>query len=98
MVGQKLLQNKHFKYGVPFLIAVIGGSFGLQFYSQLRYDVYKQRHIITKTQALREAIGANKKPTTIEEEYEDYKKNVDIDNWKNIRGPRPWDETSHIKK
>lgn len=30
---------------------------------------------------------------TIEAEYEKLKK-IDIDNWENVRGPRPWEEGS----
>lgn len=32
------------------------------------------------------------------EEYKELKENMDIDNWENIRGPRPWeaDEEKYI--
>lgn len=86
----RLRKSKHFMYGVPFLVAVVGGSFGLKFYSQLRYDIQNERHIMTKTKELRDMAGAQKEHT-IEEEYEEYKRTVDIENWKNIRGPRPWE-------
>lgn len=85
-----ILNSKHFKYGAPFLIMVVGGSYGLKFYSQLRYDIMKERHIMTKTKELRDMIGADKQ-TTIEEEYDEYNKTVNINEWKNIRGPRPWE-------
>lgn len=85
-----ILNNKHFKYGLPFIITVVGGSYGLKFYSQLRYDIQNERHIMSKTKELQKIIGPTK-PKTIEEEYEEYKKTVNIDNWKNIRGPRPWE-------
>lgn len=89
---RRLKGNKHFKYGLPFVIAIVGGSYGLQFYSQVRYDIQKERHIMTKTKELQKILGpSNQKPKTIEEEYEDYRKKVDLDNWKNIRGPRPWE-------
>lgn len=86
----KILNNKHFKYGAPFILVVVGGSFGLQFYSQLRYDVQAENRMIGKTEAIR-ALTGNKKPISIEEAYEEYQKKVDLDNWKNIRGPRPWE-------
>lgn len=41
-----------------------------------------------------ELVGVNmKKPedVTIESEFEKIKK-LDIENWENIRGPRPWEE------
>lgn len=31
------------------------------------------------------------KHKTLEEEYEEMMKNTDLDNWQNIRGPRPWE-------
>lgn len=91
-----IIKSTHFRYGLPFLITIVGGSFGLQYYSQLRYDIQNERHIVTKTKELRDMIGPAK-PVSVEEEYEEYKKNVDIDNWKNVRGPRPWetDDTNY---
>lgn len=96
----KLMRNKHFRSGVPFILTVIGGSFGLKYYSQLRYDIYNERHIITKTKALQSALGVDKKKqTSLEEEYEEYKEKVDLDNWQNVRGPRPWeDDNPDFKK
>lgn len=42
---------------------------------------------------LRELEKMKKKSdVTIEEEYEKVKE-MDIDNWKQVRGPRPWEET-----
>lgn len=76
----RLNKNNHFKYGLPFIIMVVGGSSLLKFYSQARYDLHNERHIITKT-----------KPVSIEEEYSNYKENVDLSDWQNIRGPRPWE-------
>jgi len=31
---------------------------------------------------------------SLEEEYDNMVKTVDTDNWKNIRGPRPWEENT----
>jgi len=73
------------------LLAVVGGSFGLQVYSQLRYDIQKEKRVTTKTKEVQEIIAKSKSPT-LEEEYEEYQKTVDINNWKNVRGPRPWEE------
>uniref|UniRef100_A0A6G1SBN7 Cytochrome c oxidase assembly protein COX16 homolog, mitochondrial n=1 Tax=Aceria tosichella TaxID=561515 RepID=A0A6G1SBN7_9ACAR len=96
---RSITNNRHFKYGLPFMIAVVGGSFGLKHYSQLRYDIYNERHIVTKTKALEKMLhDPNKKQVTIEEEYEEYKKNVDLDNWQNVRGPRPWEDDNQDYK
>jgi cytochrome c oxidase assembly protein subunit 16 len=95
---RSLTKNRHFKFGLPFMIAVVGGSFGLQYYSQLRYDIYNERHIITKAKALEKALVDPSKQVTIEQEYEDYKKNVNLDDWQNIRGPRPWENDNEDYK
>lgn len=87
------MKNKHFRYGVPFVLTVVCGSFGLQYYSQVRYDIHKEQHIMTKTKEV-QAMLKPIKQKSLEEEYEEYKKNVDLDNWKNIRGPRPWEDNN----
>ncbi|KAI4486911.1 hypothetical protein M0802_012230 [Mischocyttarus mexicanus] len=85
-----LLKNKNFRYGIPFVILVIGGSYGLKEFTQLRYT-YKQNSEYY-TEAKKEGIEV-KKPgeVTLESEYEKIKE-MDIDNWKNVRIPRPWEE------
>lgn len=35
-----------------------------------------------------------KQDVTIEDEYENVK-NMDIENWEQVRGPRPWEEQPH---
>lgn len=91
----KLRANKHFKFGVPFMLMIVGSSFGMKFYSEVRFKIQEERHIISKTKELQQMAV---KQQTIEDEYEDYKKTVDLDNWKNIRGPRPWEENNEEYK
>lgn len=88
---KSISENPHFKFGVPFMILVVGGSFGLQWYAQLRYEAQKEKRTILKTKEVQRLMGGPSEPVTIEEHYKEYKKKVDIDNWKNIRGPRPWE-------
>ncbi|PSN46948.1 hypothetical protein C0J52_12563 [Blattella germanica] len=86
-----LWKRPFYRYGVPFIVFVVGGSFGLKQFSQLRYDFSKQCPV---TPELAEKHGVKmKKPgeVTLESEYEKVQK-LDIDNWTNVRGPRPWEE------
>ncbi|XP_043286398.1 cytochrome c oxidase assembly protein COX16 homolog, mitochondrial [Venturia canescens] len=86
-----LTKNKSFKYGLPFLLFVIGGSFGLKEFTELRYRYsYVQRGI---REELKEHGIEIKKPgeVTLESEYEKIKQ-MDIDNWENVRISRPWEE------
>uniref|UniRef100_A0A2K5ID48 Cytochrome c oxidase assembly protein COX16 homolog, mitochondrial n=1 Tax=Colobus angolensis palliatus TaxID=336983 RepID=A0A2K5ID48_COLAP len=70
VVMRAFRKNKTFHYGVPMLLLIVGGSFGLREFSQIPYD-------------------ANK--ISLESEYEKIKDSK-FDDWKNIRGPRPWED------
>lgn len=84
-------KRKSFRYGVPFFLFMIGGSFGLREFTKLRYQFSKKTTI--KPEELEERGINMKKPgeVTLETEYEKIK-TLDIDNWEPIRGPRPWEE------
>lgn len=87
----KLLKNKHFKYGAPFFSFVLIGSFILQQCQTVRYEFRKAQQI-TKEEL--EALGYTvpEKQTTLEEHYEKVKHLAHQD-WENKRIPRPWEET-----
>uniref|UniRef100_A0A096MH47 Cytochrome c oxidase assembly protein COX16 homolog, mitochondrial n=1 Tax=Poecilia formosa TaxID=48698 RepID=A0A096MH47_POEFO len=59
MFSWKTLQrNKTVKYGVPMLLLVIGGSFGLREFTQIRYDAQKiRKRVCTKNSNHRLAAG-----------------------------------------
>lgn len=101
--------RKSFRYGVPFLLLILGGSFGLKEFTQLRYNcIYHYfnfkwfdihfRYTFSKKKTIRpdelESVGVKMKESgdvTLETEYEKIKE-IDIEHWDNIRGPRPWEE------
>jgi len=87
----KFFRRKSVKYGLPFLILMVGGSFGLREFSQLRYQ-FKKVSPVSYEEAKKLGIKM-KKPgeVTLESEYEKVK-NLDIDDWVQVRGPRPWEE------
>lgn len=83
-------KKKFLRYGLPFITMVVVGSFGLREFSEVRYKFRKFMPLTPE-----EAEKANvkmKKPgeVTLESEYEKVKQ-MDIDNWQSIRGPRPWE-------
>ncbi|XP_072485364.1 cytochrome c oxidase assembly protein COX16 homolog, mitochondrial [Notamacropus eugenii] len=84
-VRRALKKNKTLRYGVPMLILVIGGSFGLREFSQIRYDAAKAK----LDPEFEEKLKRNK--VSLESEYEKIKDST-FDDWKNIRGPRPWED------
>jgi len=89
-----LKRNSFLSYGVPFLVTLVGGSFALQQYAQLRYTFRKNR-LETQAGGL-ELLSKMKPATTVEEEYERVQK-LDIDNWMNVRGPRPWEDSKSVQ-
>jgi len=93
-----LFKRKFFRYGVPFFILVIAGSFGLTEITSLRYKFRAQKGM-TKEEA--EKIGVKMKnpgEVTLESEFEKTKKELNIDEWENKRGPRPWEMTEEDVK
>ncbi|KAL0821060.1 hypothetical protein ABMA28_005693 [Loxostege sticticalis] len=90
-----LSKRKSFKYGLPFLLFVVGGSFGLREWTQIRYQ-FSQVKGVSREEA--EKMGLHKeRKVTLENVYEDIQK-LDIDNWENKRGPRPWEDTQQPNK
>ncbi|XP_026155217.1 cytochrome c oxidase assembly protein COX16 homolog, mitochondrial [Mastacembelus armatus] len=91
MFNLKALQrNKTVKYGVPMLLLIVGGSFGLREFTQIRYDAQKIKRKLDPS--LEARVNVQMQSTILEEEYERVKE-LNLDNWKNIRGPRPWEES-----
>ncbi|XP_060117670.1 cytochrome c oxidase assembly protein COX16 homolog, mitochondrial isoform X1 [Heteronotia binoei] len=88
-----LAKNKTLRYGVPMMLLIIGGSFGLREFAQIRYDAHKLHSTVDP--ALEERIKKNK--VTLESEYEKIK-DASFDDWKNIRGPRPWEESNTLQE
>ncbi|XP_043373422.1 cytochrome c oxidase assembly protein COX16 homolog, mitochondrial isoform X3 [Dermochelys coriacea] len=74
-------------------LLIIGGSFGLREFTQIRYDAQKLHSKMDP--ALEERIRKNK--ISLESEYEKLK-NSDFDDWKNIRGPRPWEDSKSFQE
>nr|KAF6387713.1 hypothetical protein mMyoMyo1_008162 [Myotis myotis] len=66
-------------------LLVVGGSFGLREFSQIRYDAVK----IKIDPELEKKLKMNQ--VSLESEYEKIKDSA-FDDWKNIRGPRPWED------
>ncbi|XP_070167409.1 cytochrome c oxidase assembly protein COX16 homolog, mitochondrial [Polyergus mexicanus] len=90
-------QFRIWQYGIPFMIFIFGGSIGLREFSELRY-----RYKSTTEYSIRDELekkGIKTIPLeeiTLEKEYEKLEK-MDLDNWKNIRIPRKWEEPENTK-
>ncbi|XP_048456407.1 uncharacterized protein LOC125483781 [Rhincodon typus] len=79
---------------VPQLL-IIGGSFGLREFAQVRYDVQKVKRKIDP--ALEAQLNKNKNKVSVESEYEKLQQQ-NLDDWVNIRGPRPWEDSKSYQE
>ncbi|CAN9501974.1 unnamed protein product [Ophioblennius macclurei] len=89
-----LRRNKTVKYGVPMLLLVVGGSFGLKEFTQIRYDAQKLRKKLDPS--LEAKVDLQKQSVMLEEEYQKIKE-ANLDEWRNIRGPRPWEDSKECQ-
>lgn len=78
------------KQAPPFIILVIGGAYALKQISQHKFDVLGEKSRITKFERV---TGVKLKPKPLEEEYQDLQKKVNINDWKNTRISRPYEDT-----
>ncbi|KAG8231800.1 hypothetical protein J437_LFUL012076 [Ladona fulva] len=75
-----ITKKKSFRFGLPFILMVVGGSFVLEQFAQNRYRFSKRMPI---TPELAEKYGVQmKKPgeVTLESEYEKIKDDLELDN------------------
>ncbi|XP_030070492.1 cytochrome c oxidase assembly protein COX16 homolog, mitochondrial [Microcaecilia unicolor] len=91
-IWRSFQKSKTLRYGVPMLLLIIGGSFGLREFAQIRYDAQKLHRKIDP--ALEEKLKKSK--VSLESEYEKIK-DASLDDWKNIRGPRPWEDSKSLQ-
>ncbi|ETW86362.1 lignin medium expressed protein 8 [Heterobasidion irregulare TC 32-1] len=74
-------------FGIPFVSLIVGTSFGLQAFTQTRYDLHSQKVTqLTKEQAL--GLDRNRKKFDIREEYFNLSAAGDAE-WEPKRIPRP---------
>uniref|UniRef100_A0A6M2E3U9 Cytochrome c oxidase assembly protein COX16 homolog, mitochondrial n=1 Tax=Amblyomma tuberculatum TaxID=48802 RepID=A0A6M2E3U9_9ACAR len=93
---QYVYKRRFLRLGIPFMVFMVGGSIGLKQFASLRYEFRKSE--FTRKDA--EEAGVKVKDTeevTLEAVYKEVQA-LDIDNWKNIRGPRPWEEGNEYNK
>ncbi|KAM3871190.1 cytochrome c oxidase assembly protein COX16 homolog, mitochondrial [Diretmus argenteus] len=95
MLSWKLLKkNKTFRYGLPMMCLIFGGSIGLREFTQIRYDAQKMKGKLDP--ALEKLLNKDRQPVVLEDEYEKLKE-LKLDEWKNIRGPRPWENSKEYQ-
>ncbi|XP_062502315.1 cytochrome c oxidase assembly protein COX16 homolog, mitochondrial-like [Corticium candelabrum] len=87
---QFLRRSKFLKIGFPFLLFVVGGSFGLAEFAAVGVDRKDEKTRTLTSEEVRQLQTG--KQTTLEELHQELQKKLDINEWENVRVPRPWDE------
>ncbi|XP_015429567.1 PREDICTED: cytochrome c oxidase assembly protein COX16 homolog, mitochondrial [Dufourea novaeangliae] len=90
------LSRKTMRHFLPFMILIVGGSFLLREFADVRYKFRSVVSYDIKKDFQEKGIEV-KKSASLEEEYENTMKKLNIDNWENVRIPRPWDEKDSTK-
>ncbi|KAG5900211.1 hypothetical protein JTB14_008093 [Gonioctena quinquepunctata] len=86
-----LFKRRSVKYGLPFFVLMVGGSFGLKEFTQLRYQ-FSRISIVRPDELKKYGIEMKKAgEVTIETEFEKVK-DLDTEHWEQVRGPRPWED------
>jgi len=96
---KKLGKNRHFTYGVPFVLFVVGAPLVLKDLMSWRYEYRNQRLWTPEEEAKLQAARVQLKPPeerTVEAIYEEHmkKEGSKLDDYQMIRGPRPWEQPS----
>ena len=74
-------------FGVPFLIIMVGASFGMQSFTQIRYDIHDKKH---KTAVDEQALGLDKRKRKFDIREEYYKLSAQgEEDWEPKRIARP---------
>ncbi|XP_071414310.1 cytochrome c oxidase assembly protein COX16 homolog, mitochondrial isoform X3 [Pithys albifrons albifrons] len=92
---RRLWRGRTVTFGLPLLLYLIGGSFGLREFAQIRYDVHNLHGKVDP--ALKEKLKLKQNTVTLESEYEKLEKS-DLNNWENIRGPSLWEDSRTVQK
>lgn len=102
----RLSNNRHFKYGAPFIGILLVGVAVIKNLAQVRYDAKKVRYITEEDiDKIEKETGGRirkrpKEELTAEAIHEEYMKKdfVDTKDFVPIRGPRPWEAGSEEEK
>ncbi|XP_076442091.1 cytochrome c oxidase assembly protein COX16 homolog, mitochondrial-like [Babylonia areolata] len=93
---RQVTRRRFIRFGIPFVVCIVGGSFALKQFASVRYD-FRKGKMITNKEA--EQYGVKLKTDgakTIEDAYEELQEK-DLDSWENIRGPRPWEDSKTVQ-
>lgn len=82
------------RFGLPFLVLTVGGSFILSEFTDVRFRYQRYRFVENEFEASGRVPGA---APTLEDEYQEYQREVRAQpdtGYEMIRGPRPWEQNN----
>lgn len=81
------------KFGLPMIVFVVAGSYGLAQFTSIRVGKRDEKNrMLTAEETL--SFQKKVKKVDVEEEFASLQKKLDIHDWENKRGPRPWEQQS----
>ncbi|XP_063975005.1 cytochrome c oxidase assembly protein COX16 homolog, mitochondrial [Diachasmimorpha longicaudata] len=86
----ELSKRRSIKHGLPFVLFIIGGSFGLREFTALRYQ-YRQTQQVKNGMENTGLPMKEKSEMSLEAIYKTIEE-LNTDNWENKRIERPWEE------
>lgn len=96
-------KSSFLKHFLPFSVLIVGSFMGLAEFRKLNYSYKRNDDTIVFKEYLKQA-GMDEDDyqmrTTagLQDEYDKTVKNIDIEHWKNIRGPRPWENSKETQE
>ena len=95
-------QNKFLRNFIPFAVLVFGSYIGLTQFRKLNYKFRKNDNLnVFQEQLTRVGMDKDdyqaKKTPSLHDEYEKVMEKIDLDKWKNIRAPRPGENSREVQ-
>ncbi|CAL1542625.1 unnamed protein product [Lymnaea stagnalis] len=90
-----VMKRKFLRRGIPFVLFVAGGSVFLKQFASLRYEFRKSQKL-SNEQAEALGLKSGNVEAAIQEMLEEIEQR-DLEDWENIRGPRPWEDSKTVQ-
>ena len=89
MMRKKNNSNLFLKQFLPFVVLILGGFYGLMEFRKFNYK-FDNKKVIFREKLKEMGLSDNdyqaQTTVSLKDEYEKMMKEIDLDNWKNIRG------------
>ncbi len=95
----RVLESRHFRFGLPFVVLVVGAPFVLKDLNQVRYEYTGQKKVIENINKTADDLGLKRRPTeelTIENLHKETEDKYQSEDYAMVRGPRPWETDSEL--